>query len=122
MGHIARVCGSKTAVVTQQQLDESVVVPISQSSTQLQNDIPPMFQILHLTEMQKRLRLMVDSASPICENLARLKLQSTDQMLGAFEGQCIKYFLTPVLQEDDTSKSVILPIHVSQRGVNIWSG
>ena len=43
-------------------------------------------------------------------------------MLGAFEGQPIKplgYFLTPVLREDDTSKSTILPIHVSQRGVNI---
>ena len=30
MGHIARVCGSKTVVVTQQQPDESAVVPISQ--------------------------------------------------------------------------------------------
>ena len=43
-------------------------------------------------------------------------------MLGAFEGQPIKplsYFLTPVSREDDTSKSAILPIHVSQRGVNI---
>ena len=65
MGHIARVCGSKIAVVTQQQPDESAVVPISQRSKQFQNDILPMFQILHLTEMQKRLRLMVDSASPI---------------------------------------------------------
>ena len=58
MGHIARVCGTNTAVVTQQQSDESAVVLISQSSKQLQNDIPPMFQILHLTEMQKRLCLM----------------------------------------------------------------
>ena len=42
--------------------------------------------------------------------------------IGAFEGQPIKplgYFLTPVLREDDTSKSATLPIHVSHRGVNI---
>ena len=121
------VCCSKTAVVTQQQLDKSAVVPISQSSKQLQNDIPPMFQILHLTEKQKRLCLMVDSASPITfinvktwQDLEKPpKLQSTDRVLGAFKGQPIKplgYFLTPVLREDDTSKSAILPIHVSQRG------
>ena len=53
MGHIARVCGSKTAVVTRQQPDESTVVPISESSKRPQMDIPPMFQILHLTQMQK---------------------------------------------------------------------
>ena len=29
------------------------------------------------------------------------------------------YFLTPVLREDDTSKSATLPIYVSHRGVNI---
>ena len=43
-------------------------------------------------------------------------------MLGAFEGQLIKplgYFVTPVLREDDTSKSAMLPIHVSHREVNI---
>ena len=45
MGHIARVCSSKTAVVTQQQSDESAVVPVSQSSKQPHLDIPPMFQI-----------------------------------------------------------------------------
>ena len=43
-------------------------------------------------------------------------------MLGAFEGQPIKplgYFMTPVLREDDNSESTTLPIHVSQRVVNI---
>ena len=85
MGHIARVCGSKTAVVTQQQSDQSAVVPVSQSSKQLHTDIPPMFQILHLTQMQKRLCLMVDSASPITlinvktwQELEKPKLQLTD--------------------------------------------
>ena len=61
VGHIARVCSSKTAVVTQQQPNESAVVSLSQTSKHSQVDIPPMFQILHLT----LIRLMVDSASPI---------------------------------------------------------
>ena len=55
----------------------------------------------------------------IWQDLEKPKLQSTDRVLGAFEGQLIKplgYFLTPVSQEDDTSKSTILAIHVSQRG------
>ena len=129
IGHIARVCGAKTVVITEQQLSESAVVTISQNSKQLQVDIPPMFQILHLPQMQKRLRLMVDSASPITfinimtwKDLEKPQLQSTDRVLGAFEGQPIKplgYFLTPVLREDDTSKSATLPIYVSHRGVNI---
>ena len=128
IGHIARVCGSKAAVVTQQQQpDESAVVPIS--SKQHQIDIPPMFQILQLPKMQKRLRLMVDSASPITfinvktwQDLEKPKLQATDRVLGAFEGQPIKplgYFMIPVLREDDNSESTTLPIHVSLRGVNI---
>ena len=129
IGHIARVCGAKTVVITEQQLSESAVVTISQNSKQLQVDIPPMFQILHLPQMQKMLRLMVDSASPITfinimtwKDLEKPQLQSTDRVLGAFEGQPIKplgYFLTPVLREDDTSKSATLPIYVSHRGVNI---
>ena len=92
-------------------------------------DIPPMFQILHLPQMQKRLRLMVDSASPITfinaktwQDLEKPKLQATDRVLGAFEGQPIKplgFFVTPVLREDDNCKSTTLPIHVSQGGVNI---
>ena len=77
--------------------DESAVVPISQSSKQPQVEIHPMFQILHLTQMQKRSRLMVDSASPMTfinvktwQDLEKPKLQSTDRVLGAFEGQPIK--------------------------------
>ena len=132
IGHIARVCGSRTAVVTSQQqqsTNESAVVTITQKNKQLQVDIPPMFQILQLTEMQKRLRLMVDSASPITfinvrtwQDLEKPKLQETNRVLGAFEGQLIKplgYFLTPVVREDDISKSALLPIHVSHKGVNI---
>ena len=65
IGHIARVCGAKRVVITEQQPSESAVVTISQKCKQLQIDISPMFQILHLPHMQKRLRLMVDSASPI---------------------------------------------------------
>ena len=85
-----------------------------------------MFQILHLTQMH--LCLMVDSASPITfinvktwQDLEKPELQSTDRVLGAFKGQPIKplgYFLTPVSREDDTSKSTMLAIHVSRRGVN----
>ena len=52
-------------IVTPQESDESAVVPISQSDEQTHVDIPPMFQILHLTEMQKCLRSMLDSASPL---------------------------------------------------------
>ena len=86
IGHIARVCGSKAVVVTQQQQsDESAVVPISQTIKQCHVDIPPMFQILHLPQMQKRLCLMVDSASPIkfinaktWQDLEKPKLQATD--------------------------------------------
>ena len=60
---------------------------------------------------------MVDSASQLEKTWRNLSyIQSTDRVLGAFEGQPIKhldYFLTPVSQEDDTSKSAILPFHVS---------
>ena len=52
------------------------------------------------------------------QDLEKPELQSTDRVLGVFEGQPIKplgYFLTPV-SRDDTSKSTMLAIHVSQRG------
>ena len=41
IGHIARVCGAKTVVITEQQPSESAVVTILQNSKQLQMDIPP---------------------------------------------------------------------------------
>ena len=65
-----------------------------------------MFQILQLPELGRRLRLMVDSASPVTfinsatwKDLDQLKLTSTDRVLGAFEGQLITplgYFQTLV--------------------------
>ena len=67
------------------------------------------------------LRLMVDSASPITfinvktwQDLEKPKLQSTDRVLGAFEGQPIKplgYFLTPVSREDDTQQYYLFMYH-----------
>jgi len=115
IGHIAKVCGSAAVIVSPQESDESAVVPISQSDKQPHADIPPMFQILHLTEVQKRLRLMLDSASPLTfvnvktwQDLEKPKLTKTDRILGAFEGQPIKplgYFTTTVVREDDASQS-----------------
>ena len=135
IGNIARVCGAKTVVITEQHPSESAVVTISQNSKQLQMDIPPMFQILHLPQMHRWLSLMVDSASPITfinimtwKDLEKPQLQSTDRVLGAFEGQPIKplgYFLTPVLREDDTSKPATLPICFTQGSKHPrqgWSG
>ena len=40
IGHIARVCGAKTVVITEQQPSESAVVTISQNS-KIQMDVPP---------------------------------------------------------------------------------
>ena len=64
LGHIARVCLSTTAVVTcSQPPPESAVVTINK--TQEEQFIPPMYHILYLPQLDKRLRLMIDTASPL---------------------------------------------------------
>ena len=55
-----------------------------------EKDIPPIFQIVYLPELDKRLRLIVDTASPLnlrtWEDLQKPKLEPTTRVLGAFEG------------------------------------
>ena len=63
LGHIARVCRSSTAVVVYNQTLESAVVTVRR--TQEEQFIPPVYHILYLPQMDKRLRLMVDTASPL---------------------------------------------------------
>ena len=65
-GHIAKVCNSAAVIVTPQEADDSAVVPISQTDKQPHADIPPMFQILHFTQMQRHLQLMLKASSNIC--------------------------------------------------------
>ena len=79
---------------------ESVVITVS--SAESASDIPPVFQIVNLSEFSRKLKLVVHSASPITFinsktwlDLNKPKLQSTDHVLGAFEGQPIhpvRYF------------------------------
>ena len=64
IGHIQKVCRSTTAVVNSSPKPESAVVTLSHS-TDTTEEIPPMFQILQLTEFGRHLHLMVDSASPV---------------------------------------------------------
>ena len=73
---------------------ESAVVTVSPAESV--SDIPPVFQIVDLPEFSRKLKLVVDSASPITFinsktwlDLNKPKLQSTDRILGAFEGQPI---------------------------------
>ena len=127
-GHIQKVCRSTTAVVNSSHKAESAVVPLSHS-TDTGEEIPPMFQILQLPQLGRRLRLMVDSASPVTfinsatwKDLDQPKLSPTSKVLGAFEGQPIKplgYFQTLVKREDLPSQTAMLSICVSRRGVNI---
>ena len=93
------------------------------------NNIPPVFRIVNLSELSKKLRLVVDSASPITFinsktwlDLNKPKLQATTRVLGAFEGQPIHpvgYFKAKVSREDASQRVVILQIYVSQNGINI---
>ena len=73
---------------------ESAVITVSPAENV--SDIPPVFQTVDLPEFSRKLRLVVDSASPITFinsktwlDLNKHKLQSTDLVLGAFEGQPI---------------------------------
>ena len=79
------VISPESVVLKQQQSHNNSQMSQQWCPSKLQLDIPPMFHILHLTQMQKRLRLKVDSASPITfinvkawQDLEKPNLQSTD--------------------------------------------
>ena len=63
LGHIAKVCRSSTAAMTYNQQPESAVVTVSR--TEEEQFIPPAYQTLYLPDLDKHLRLMVDTASPL---------------------------------------------------------
>ena len=106
---------------------ESAVVTINK--TQEEQFVPPMYHILYLPQLDKRLRLMIDTASPLTfinqktwQEFQQLKLEPMSRVLGAFEGQPIQpmgYFHTQVQQTDEPGKSTMLTIYVSRRGVNL---
>ena len=62
LGHIAKVCCSAIAAVHNQPL-ESAAVTVNKSRGD--QDIHPAFQIAYLPQLDKRLQLIVDTASPI---------------------------------------------------------
>lgn len=109
LGHIARVCRSSTAVVMYNQTPESAVVTVSK--TQEEQFIPPVYHTFYLLQIDKRIHLMVDTASPLTfinqktwQELQHPKLEPTSRVLGAFEGKPIKpigYFQTRVQRTDD---------------------
>ena len=99
------------------------------SSPQQEDHIPSMFQTLQLPDFEKQLKLIVDSPYPLTfvnsktwHDLDKPRLQSTTKVLGAFEGQPINplgYFEARVVREDDSNKSAVIKMHVSQNGINI---
>ena len=109
------------------QSPDSAVVPVS--SAKQEDHIPPMFQMLKLPDFERQLKLIVDSASPLTfvnsktwHDLDKPRLQSTSKVLGAFEGQPINplgYFEARVVRQDDSTKSAVIKIYVSQNGINI---
>ena len=128
-GHIQRVCQSSAVVQSTHSPHsvESAVVTVSPAESV--SDIPPVFQIVDLPEFSRKLRLVVDSASPITFinsktwlDLNKPKLQSTDRVLGAFEGQPIHplgYFEAKVSREGEVQNVAVLQMYVSQKGINI---
>ena len=106
---------------------ESAVVTVSPAESV--SDIPPVFQIVDLPEFSRKLKLVVNSASPIIFinsktwlDLNKSKLQSTDRVLGAFEGQPIHpvgYVEAKVSQEGEVQNVAVLQMYVSQNGINI---
>ena len=109
------------------QTPESAVVTVSR--TQEEQFIPPVYHIFYLPQVDKRLRLMVDTASPLTfinqktwQDLQQPKLEPTSRVLGAFEGQPIKpigYFQTRVQRTDDPDRCAVLTIYVSHSGINL---
>ena len=103
------------------------VVPLS--NLQQEGHIPPMFLTLQLPDFERQLKLIFDSASPLtfvnsktwCD-LDKPRLESTTKVLGAFEGQAINplgYFEARVVRQVDSTKSAVINIYVSQKGINI---
>ena len=55
-------------------------------------------------------------------DLDKPRLQSTTEVLGAFEGQPIiplGYFEARVVKQDYSTKSAVIKMYVSQNGINI---
>ena len=124
-GHILEVCRAAAGVVhPTPQAPDSAVAPLS--NPQHEAHIPPMFQTLLLPGLERQLKLIVDSASPLTfvnsKTLDKSRLQSTTKVLGAFEGQPINplgYFEAKVVRQDDSTKSAVITIYVPQKGINI---
>ena len=74
-------------------------------------------------KFKRQLKLIVDSASPLTSKTwLDSRLQSTTKMLGAFEGQPINplgYFEAIGVRQDDSTKSAVIKIYVSQNSINI---
>ena len=127
LGHIAKVCRSSTAAMRYNQQPESAVVTVSR--TEEEKFIPPAYQTLYLPDLDKHLRLMVDTTSPLTfinhktwQDLKQPKLEPTSKVLGAFEGQPIKpigHFQTCVQRADDKEQFADLTIYVSHCGINL---
>ena len=128
LGHIQKVCRATAGVVhSNTQSPDSAVVPLS--TAKQEDHIPSMFQMLQQPDFERQLKLIVDSASPLTfvnsktwHNLDKPRLQSTSKVLGAFEGQPISplgYFEARVVKQDDSTKSAVIKIYVSQNGINI---
>ena len=85
------MCRSPAAVVVHNHMSESAVVTLK--NKQDEQFIPPVYHVLYLPQLDKRLRLMVDTASPLTfinqktwQDLQQPKLEPTSKVLGAFEG------------------------------------
>ena len=129
IGHIAKVCRSTAAVQGPEQPLDSAVITINKTADSDDRHIPPVFQTIYLPELDKRLRLVIDTASPLTfintktwADLHQPKLEATTKVLGAFEGQPIHpigYFQTTVQHQDDPTISSLLKIYITQRGINL---
>ena len=96
LGNTSKVCQCRsfTAAIQVDQQVHSVVHLNSKENPEA--EIPPIYPIVQLPEFSRKLKLMVDSASPISfvnlltwHDLDCLKLLPTSRILGAFEGQLI---------------------------------
>ena len=117
VGHIAKMCHSTAAIqeiIPEQPLD-SAVIAVNKTADSDDRHIPPVFQTVYLPELDKHLRLVIDTASPLTfiniKTLHQPKLEVTTKVLGAFEGlpiHTIGYFQTTVqLQYDPTISSLL---------------
>ena len=103
------MCRAPTATVVHNHTPESAVV----KNKQVEQSIPPVYHILYLPQLDKHLRLMVDTASPLTfinqktwQDLQQPKLEPTSKVLGAFEGQPIQDILRLVCNAQMTLTSV----------------